>query len=238
MSRIVFDPKPKEAVAPVWDKGLLPDVLDILEGLWGQEAAPKVSAFEDPLDGLMLTVLSQNTNDNNRDRAFQELKSLYPSWEKVASVPAESLAKAIKVAGIANVKSVRMKEILDIVKGSFGEYSLKGISLWDKSKVEGFLTSLPGVGPKTAACVMVFDLGIPAFPVDTHVARFCRRMEWVDRSASPVAIQEKMEKVVPEDRKKGAHLNIISHCKALCRARNPLCSSCSLSALCPWFKSN
>ena len=233
MSRLVSKREPNIDVLSGPTEGLLIDVLDVLESLWGQEAVPKVSAFDDPLDGLILTVLSQNTNDNNRDRAFDKLKSLYPTWDQVAALPSEVLADAIRVAGIANVKSTRIKEILEVVRQAFGSYSLKGMSSWEGGAVMEFMLSLPGVGPKTAACVMVFDLGLPAFPVDTHVARFCRRMGWVDRSASPVSIQEQMETLVPEGRKKGAHLNIISHCKAICRARNPLCGSCPLSDICP-----
>ncbi len=233
MSRLVSKREPNVEALSRPAKGLLNEVLDVLESLWGQEAFPKVSAFDDPLDGLILTVLSQNTNDNNRDRAFDKLKSLYHTWDKVASLPAEDLADAIRVAGIANVKSTRIKEILEVVRQAFGSYSLKGMSSWEGGAAMDFMLSLPGVGPKTAACVMVFDLGIPAFPVDTHVARFCRRMGWVDRSSSPVSIQELMEGLVPEARKKGAHLNIISHCKAICRARNPLCASCPLSDICP-----
>lgn len=232
MSRIIPGLSPRGSVLSP-KGGSLSRVLDVLEELWGQEEEPRVTDFSDPLDGLMLTVLSQNTNDNNRDRAFDRLKSLYPTWDQVAAISSEELAESIKVAGIANVKSLRMGDILRTVKKIFGEYSLRGMTSWGKEDVEVFLNSLPGVGPKTAACVMVFDLHIPAFPVDTHVARFCRRMEWVDGKASPVAIQEYMEKVVPPERKKGAHLNIISHCKALCRARGPICDKCSLSSLCP-----
>lgn len=233
MSRLVSDGEPNKIVVSRPADGLLSEVLDVLESIWGQEANPKVSAFEDPLDGLILTVLSQNTNDNNRDRAFYKLKSLYPKWAEVAALPAEALADAIRVAGIANVKSSRIKEILEVVRQTFGVYSLRDMSSWEGVEVMDFLLSLPGVGPKTAACVMVFDLGIPAFPVDTHVARFCRRMGWVDRSSSPISIQEQMEVLVPEARKKGAHLNIISHCKSLCRARSPICGSCLLSGICP-----
>lgn len=217
--------------SPVGDDFL--SVLDVLEELWGQEKNPMVSAFDDPLDGLMLTILSQNTNDNNRDRAFEKLKALYPLWEDVAAVTPDELAGAIRVAGIANVKAARMLDILEIIHGELGEYGLTGLKDREPDDVRAFLEGLPGVGPKTAACVLVFDMDIPAFPVDTHVARFCRRMEWVTRSATPVKIQEHMEKIVPDERKKGAHLNIISHGKSICKARKPVCQRCPLADLCP-----
>lgn len=208
-------------------------ILDRLENLWGQEKDPGVSSFDDPLDGLILTILSQNTNDNNRDRAFKELKSRYARWKDVAALEDRELADAIRVAGIANVKSRRILDLLAMVKENFGEYSLKEMSSWDGKRTEDFLNGIPGVGPKTAACVMVFDLGIPAFPVDTHVARFCRRMAWVPESMTPVKIQEYMETMVPPKRKKGAHLNIICHCKVLCKARSPECGKCPIRDECP-----
>nr|WP_255700317.1 endonuclease III [Dethiosulfovibrio faecalis] len=208
-------------------------VLDVLEELWGQEKNPMVSAFDDPLDGLMLTILSQNTNDNNRDRAFDKLKALYPLWEDVAAVTPDELADAIRVAGIANVKAARMLDVLKIIHDELGEYGLTRLKEREPDGVRAFLEGLPGVGPKTAACVLVFDMDIPAFPVDTHVARFCRRMEWVAPSANPVRIQEYMEKIVPDERKKGAHLNIISHGKSICKARKPICSRCPLADSCP-----
>lgn len=212
-------------------------ILDCLESLWGQEAAPKVSVFDDPLDGLVLTVLSQNTNDYNRDAAFEALKKKYPLWETVASLEDRELADVIRVAGIANVKSRRIVDLLGMVMNKFGEYSLKKMFSWAPKEVESFLNGIPGVGPKTTACVMVFDLGIPAFPVDTHVARFCRRMGWVEASMSPVKIQEYMETIVSPERKKGAHLNIICHCKTICRARSPVCGRCPISDGCPFYLS-
>ncbi|EFC92300.1 HhH-GPD family protein [Dethiosulfovibrio peptidovorans DSM 11002] len=233
MSRLLSEAKDGKfsSTSPL-ERNLL-SVLDVLEELWGQEKNPMVSAFDDPLDGLMLTILSQNTNDNNRDRAFDKLKTLYPLWEDVASVTPDELADAIRVAGIANVKAGRMLDVLKIIHDELGEYGLTGLKYRDHDGVRAFLEGLPGVGPKTAACVLVFDMDIPAFPVDTHVARFCRRMEWVPRSATPVRIQEYMEKIVPDERKKGAHLNIISHGKSICKARKPICQRCPLIDLCP-----
>ncbi|PIE54159.1 MAG: DNA lyase [Dethiosulfovibrio peptidovorans] len=201
--------------------------------MWGQEAHPRVVPFDEPLDGLMLTILSQNTNDNNRDRAFSTLTKAIPSWKDVAALDQETLAGFIRVAGIANVKAGRMLEVLDIIASRMGSYSLKGLGAWSSGEVREFLEGLPGVGPKTAACVLVFDLGIPAFPVDTHVARFCRRMKWVPHNMPPPRIQAYMETVVPESRKKGAHLNIISHGKAICVARSPRCSGCGIRTRCP-----
>lgn len=201
------------------DESHLNTVLNGLESMWGNEEKPSVLAFEEPLDGLMLTILSQNTNDRNRDRAFDNLRSQVPSWEQMSGMESSKVADLIRVAGIANIKAARMLEVLAIVKKSTGSFSLKQLLTWPEDKAREFLVNLPGVGPKTAACVLVFDMGIPAFPVDTHVARFCRRMGWVPEKMSPDRIQGEMENLVPDERKKGAHLNIISHGKNICKSR-------------------
>lgn len=164
-------------MAPKKDVKKIIKVLDRLEDLWGQERDPMVKPFQDPLDGLILTVLSQNTNDLNRDKAFENLKRTCPLWEMAASLKETDLSDVIRPAGIANVKARRILGLLSLVREKFGEYSLKEMSQWDGDKAFQFLKAIPGVGPKTAACVLAFDLNIPAFPVDTHVARFCRRMK-------------------------------------------------------------
>ena len=208
-------------------------VLDILEGLWGNESDPPRLAHEEPLDGLVLTLLSQNSNDRNRDRGFLALKTVFPSWDSVAETPWEAVAEAIRPAGLANIKSKRMLEILAIVMRCFGEHSLKNLKEKTPEEVREFLRELPGIGAKTVACVMLFDLGMPAFPVDTHIARFCRRMEWVEESLPPEEIQPLMEEWVPPFRYLGGHVNIIEHGRGICSARNPGCERCPLRFYCP-----
>jgi endonuclease-3 len=208
-------------------------VLDKLDDLWGQEMTAPDLSHKEPLDGLILTVLSQNTNDRNRDKAFVNLKRAFPKWEMLIEAPQEEIVQAIKVAGIAKVKSGRIKVILEKVMDSFGECSLKKMYKMDKKAITDYLGSLPGVGPKTVACVLVFELNIPAFPVDTHVNRFCKRMGWVQGSYPPTVTQDIMEEAVPEERKLGAHLNIIMHGRKICSARNPQCDKCDLSDICP-----
>lgn len=212
----------------------LTKVLDMLEELWGQETQPPDLSHDDPLDGLILTVLSQNTNDRNRDRAFVCLKEEFPNWEMVMDATEEEIQNAIRVAGIAKVKAGRIKNILRDVNNKFGKVSLKEMNAMKVEELTDYLNSLPGVGPKTVACVLVFELGIPAFPVDTHVNRFCKRMGWVGDTTPPFVTQELMEKAVPEERKLGAHLNIIKHGRSICFARNPNCEECPLSDLCTY----
>ncbi|HDQ92733.1 MAG TPA: endonuclease III, partial [Synergistetes bacterium] len=153
------------------DPALVASCLYDLECLWHHGSLGHPAYSDEPLDGLVLTILSQNTNDNNRDRAFKSLKARFPSWEKAAASSWEELADSIRTGGIANVKAKRIIAVLELVHRSFGEYSLKKINEWSDGEIRNYLEKIPGVGPKTAACVLLFDLGRPAFPVDTHVER-------------------------------------------------------------------
>ena len=209
-------------------------VLQILEELWHQGTDAAKVAYDEPLDGLIETVLSQNTNDRNRDLAFGRLKERCgDSWETAAGLPQAALAEIIKPAGICNNKAATILRVLQAVKDRFGCYSLKSLKSGSPEQAWEFMTNIPGVGPMTAACVLAFDLGFPAFPVDTHVARISRRMGWAKETESPAEIQTRMEEIVPDAMKCAGHLNVIQHGKNICRARNPLCGECPLRGLCP-----
>jgi endonuclease-3 len=213
------------------------EILDALEDAWGNEKRPPSDLrHEEPLDGLILTMLSQNTNDKNRDKAFNALKTKYPAWDDVAAASFEDVAETIHVAGLGCTKADRILKVLRIIKGKFGEHSIKSLAELNGAEAKEFLVSLPGVGLKTAACVLAFDLGMPAFPVDTHVARVSRRLGWVPEKMTPDKIQEYLEGVLPARRFRGAHLNIIQHGRQICRARNPLCADCVIAKWCNFTK--
>jgi endonuclease-3 len=214
------------------------DVFDVLEKMWGNESAPPDLAHDEPLDGLVLTLLSQNTNDRNRDRAFATLKVRFPEWEAAAAGTSEDIAECIRPAGLSRTKSERMLHILDTIKKTFGDYSMKELKSWESTKVREYLSSLPGIGAKTIACVMLFDLGKPAFPVDTHIARFCRRMEWVSEKTAPEEIEILLEEWVPPERFYGGHINIIEHGRGICGARKPACGKCLIATMCPYKEKN
>jgi endonuclease-3 len=208
-------------------------VLDRLDSCYGHDASPPGTyATGEPLDGLMLTLLSQNTNDRNRDRAYDALRSIFPEWKDVAKATAERIAAAIKPGGLADIKSARMKAILGRIYADFGAYSLTAMKDWPGGRVREYLRSLDGIGPKTVACVMVFDLGIPAFPVDTHVARVSRRLGWCPEKTSPEKIQDFLEAAVPPEKCAGGHLNMIEHGRRACHARNPQCGVCAVNDVC------
>jgi endonuclease-3 len=206
--------------------------LDELEELWHNESMSHPPGSDEPLDGLILTVLSQNTNDRNRDRAFESLKERFNSWDEAAGAEIREIAEAIRPGGLANIKAARIHNILKTVLSEAGSYSLQMLKSRDTGRVRSFLEKIPGIGPKTIACVLLFDLGRPAFPVDTHVARVARRIGWVDQNMPPDNIESVLESVVGEGRFLGAHLNLITHGRYICKARAPRCSECPLAFLC------
>lgn len=207
-------------------------VLDILEENWGMEANPRFASTEDPLDGLILTILSQNTNDRNRDAAFLRLKQRFPSWKDVYEAPQKHLEEAIRPAGLGPTKAKRIANILSLILEAFGDFSLSSLRQWTPERARSYLEALPGVGAKTAACVLVFDLNMPAFPVDTHIARLCTRIGFVLPGTTPEDISRIMEQYVPKKRYRGAHLNFIEHGRHVCGAKKPACEGCSLRLLC------
>jgi endonuclease-3 len=209
-------------------------VLDRLEDSWGMENHPPERSFGSPLDGLIATLLSQNTNDRNSERAFFEMKRRWPSWGQVMEAGREDLVDAIRLAGLAPTKASRIREILSLIRKDFGSYDLDALKAWDPMRVRNYLDSLPGIGPKTAGCVLAFELGMPAFPVDTHVARIVRRLGWFSDKQPATEIQEEIETLVPKNRQAGGHLNFILHGRNTCHSRKPDCGHCPLSDLCPF----
>jgi endonuclease III len=187
----------------------------------------------DPLDELVLTVLSQNTSDTNRDRAFAGLKERFATWDAVWASRAQELADAIRPGGIANVKSQRIKAILDEIRRREGKLSLARLKKMSDDDVTEYLAGLPGVGPKTIACVLVFSLGRSAFPIDTHVHRIAGRLGWIDRKLSADKAHQLLGPRVPPEIRYDLHVALIDHGRTICVARNPRCTECVLLDLCP-----
>lgn len=184
------------------------------------------------LDELVLTVLSQHTSDINRDRAFTKLKEHLPTWEQVLEAPVEEVADAIRPGGIAEVKSRRIQAILREIEERHGSLNLDHLNDLPDEQIESYLCSLPGVGPKTAACVLVFSMGRPAFPIDTHVHRIVKRLGWVADSASAERVHRELTPKVPPDIRYDLHVAFIEHGRTVCKPRMPRCSDCVLFDLC------
>ncbi len=187
----------------------------------------------EPIDELILTVLSQHTNDVNRDRAFGQLKRRFQKWEQVKQADVRAIAAAIKPAGLANQKAPRIKALLQqIAAANDGKLSLDFLGKMPIPDALAWLKKLPGVGPKTAACVLLFSFGKPVFPVDTHIYRISKRLGWIDPKVREARANELLDAVVPDDIKYRLHLNLIAHGRNVCRPQNPRCGECVLQHLC------
>jgi len=187
----------------------------------------------DPLSELIETVLSQNTSDVNSARAFRSLRAAYPTWAAVARAPAAGIERAIRGGGLARTKSRRIRLVLRAVREREGRYDLTSLRGLPLAAAQERLLGLPGVGPKTRACVLLFACGLPAFPVDTHVHRIVRRLGLVEARASAEAAHARLEPAVPPSRALDLHLNLIRLGRELCRPRAPRCERCPLRRLCP-----
>ena len=186
------------------------------------------------IDELIATVLSQHTSDVNSDRAFAQLKSRFPRWEQVAEAPVTQVADAIRSGGIANQKARRIQQILAAIEAREGSLDLTRLLDMDDADAERYLLGLPGVGPKTAACVLVFAMGRPAFPVDTHVHRIVRRLGWVPATASADKAHQLLAVIVPSAIRYDLHVAMIAHGRTVCRAARPSCGVCVLRDLCAY----
>ncbi len=186
-----------------------------------------------PLDELVCTILSQNTNDINRDKAFNALKARYPSWEAVRDAPEEEMIATIRIAGLAKQKGPRIQNALRTIADERGDLSLDFLKTWPPEKVHTWLTNFPGVGPKTAAIVMCFSLGMPAFPVDTHIYRISGRLGLRPVKMSVEKAHQHLAALFPPETYYAAHLNLIRLGREICKARRPACDRCPLRDLCP-----
>jgi endonuclease III len=185
-----------------------------------------------PLDEVVATVLSQHTSDVNSGRAFASLKRRFPSWEEVLDAPTEEVAAAIRSGGIANQKAARIQRILAEIERREGRVDLGRLEGVGDDEAERYLTSLPGVGPKTAACVLLFSMGRAAFPIDTHVHRVTTRLGWVPAGASAERAHQLLGRLVPADIRYDLHVSLVTHGRTVCKAQRPRCPACVLRDLC------
>jgi len=207
--------------------------LAINERLTEHYGPPEVRRVQDPLDELIQTVLSQNTADVNSDRAFAQLMAQFGGdWERVRTAPVGAVADAIRIGGLADVKAPRIQSILGEIKERVGELDLTFLRELPLDQGRAFLRSLGGVGPKTAACVLLFACGKPALPVDTHVHRVSQRLGLVPQTATAEQAHALLENLVPSDMVYSFHMNLIRHGRQICKALRPRCPECPLFDLC------
>ena len=187
----------------------------------------------DPLSELAVTILSQNTSDLNSRRAFDSLLSRFGSWEAVAEGSVEDIAEAIKLGGLAQVKAPRIKRILKQIQAQRGSLDLGFLKKMPITEAKTWLRSLPGVGPKTAACVLLFSLGKPVLPVDTHILRVAKRLGLIDSRVSAEKAHEILGDMVPAKYVYQFHIHMIEHGRRVCKAQRARCRQCVLLKVCP-----
>ncbi len=225
------------------------DPLDKVDNLTARQAkyAPVAEALtqvygtldwsrnQDGMDELISCILSQSTNDSNRDRAFARLKANYPDWEAVRFADLAELTDVIRPAGLANQKAPRIQKVLGVIYAEAGEYSIDFLDDLDIDEAKAWLNSLSGVGPKTAAIVLCFAFDRPAFPVDTHIYRVSKRIGFIPEKLSANDAHPVMEAIAPASDYYQFHIQLIQHGRDTCHARKPACERCAISAYCDYF---
>jgi endonuclease-3 len=191
-----------------------------------------------PLDALILTVLSQHTSDLNSDRAFASLKERFESWDAIRDAGVGEIADAIRSGGLAQMKAPRIKSLLESLSAERGSLDLDFLHDMDLEGARAYLLGLGGVGPKTAACVLLFACGKPAFPVDTHVHRVARRLGLIGQTTTAGEAHRVLEALVPPEEVYAFHVSLITHGRRVCKSQRPLCEQCVLAPVCDFFAAN
>jgi endonuclease-3 len=213
------------------DEQKIAKCIAILENEYGVPQQDEI----DPVDLLVMTILSQNTSDTNSLRAFAHLKSAFCNYEKVLAASDEAVADSIRPGGLAEIKARRIKEALVRIKQDAGAISLSFLADLSKDEAMAYLLSLPGVGPKTASVVLLFAFSMPFLPVDTHVYRVSRRLGLLAEDVRPEKAQPILERIVPVEKYLSLHLNLITHGRLVCRARVPRHEECALRNCCGYY---
>jgi endonuclease-3 len=188
----------------------------------------------DPLDELIATILSQHTSDVNSARAFASLRQAFPTWQDVLAADDEAVAESIRSGGLAAVKAPRIRAMLASLTAAYGTPRLDFLRSLPTPDARQILEAIPGVGPKTAACVLLFCLGRPVIPVDTHVHRVARRIGLAPANASPDAVEVALEAEISPDSYYSMHVSLITHGRQTCKAQRPACERCPIADLCDY----
>ncbi len=206
------------------------EIIDLLREEYGEL---RWRSRSEPMSELVRTILSQNTSDTNSGRAFARLEARFPTWESLLGGDPTAIGDAIRVGGLARVKAPRIKAIVEEVWARLGSFDLSFLAEMPLEEAKAWLRSLPGVGPKTAACVLLFALGRPALPVDTHVYRVAKRLGLVPPRVGAAEAHELLEGMLAPDEVYPFHMSLIKHGRRICKAQRPLCPQCVLAHGCP-----
>jgi endonuclease III len=205
----------------------------ILDRLRARYGPPRVHRRLPPLDELVLTILSQNTSDRNCERAYAAMRERFPTWEQVRDAETAELERVLRPGGLAAQKAPRIQAVLRELSDA-GRLRLDGLAGMAPADAIARLTRLPGVGPKTASCVLLFSLDVPVMPVDTHVLRVAGRLGLIPPATGAGPAHDLLTTATPPARMLEAHLLLIQHGRETCRARLPRCGGCALLDLCPY----
>jgi endonuclease-3 len=226
----------------MWKPPTRARVVRVRERLRAVYGVPRMRPHGHPIAELVLTVLSQSTNDRNRDVAYLRLRERFPTWEQVRDAPVAEVEEAIRPGGISRVKSVRIQEILRALSAEQSqdghadpsrELSLDWLPRVPIAEARDYLTALPGVGRKTAACVLLFAFGLHDVPVDTHVSRVGMRLHLLRPGAPFQELHDQMLALTPPGGELELHVNLLRHGRRTCHARSPACGECALARMCP-----
>ncbi len=193
-----------------------------------QYGTPRRARPGNPLDILIETILSQNTNDQNRDKAYQRLKTRFPRWEDVLKAKMKPIVSTLRPGGLAEQKARRIRDILHWIKKQEGKLSLAFLRKMDSEEIKKTIGALKGIGPKTLHCLLLFGLRREAFPVDTHILRIGKRLGFIPERMDAAKAHEWMSPLIPKKKSLSLHLNLIRFGRSLCKARKPLCDICFL----------
>jgi endonuclease-3 len=188
-----------------------------------------------PIDELVMTILSQHTNDINMIRAFTSLKESYPTWEEVLNAPRDELAKVIYSSGMFNLKAKRIQTALGDIQTRVGKLDLSHLKTMDLKEAKEWLTSIHGVGPKTAAIVLLFSFERPVLPVDTHVWRVTKRLGLIEPKVSREKAHDLLEHILPGKCIPSLNKNLVRHGREICHSQKPRCADCFLNTFCNYF---
>jgi len=189
-----------------------------------------------PVDELVCTILSQATSDGNRDMGFNALKARYPDWESVMDAPEHDVIATIYSAGLANQKGPRIQAALRTIYQERGRIELDFLNEMPLDEAQKWLTQINGIGPKTAAIILLFSFGRPCFPVDTHVHRVSRRLGLISPKVTADKAHNILQNMGAAETFYSMHLNLIRHGRTICRARSPKCEICFLKQLCDYYQ--
>jgi len=197
---------------------------------------PRREKTADLLDVLVQTILSQNTNDQNRDRAYQRLKSRFPRWEDILNGKRKAVVEALRPGGLARQKAKRIVGILQWLRKREGKVSLTFLKRMGEEEIKETLGGLKGIGPKTVHCLLLFGLGRDAFPVDTHILRVGKRLGFIPQEIDAEKAHSWMVPLVPKGKTLSLHINLIRHGRVVCKAKKQRCADCVLKNECSYFE--